>query len=238
MPSKPPSDVVHRQEALETYLDQMFEREGLTFETWAAMFGQGFYQNRNELILDLIRPLAPVRVFEFACAGGFLAQLLLSELPTIEAYTCSNFSPRMIEYTRRQLAEHRKCEVKLIDADVTRSDDMTRAALSPYDVFITTSFEHIQFDRELIARLPPATHFVFSVTGFDDPEHFRVFSSEEEVRTRYSDVLHIRHLTHNQEANKFVVLARTHDREGISNGLSARWRGLVGGLRTRLGFDR
>jgi hypothetical protein len=238
MPSKPPSDVVHRQEALETYLDQMFEREGLTFETWAAMFGQGFYQNRNELILDLIRPLAPVRVFEFACAGGFLAQLLLSELPTIEAYTCSNFSPRMIEYTRRQLAEHRKCEVKLIDADVTRSDDMNRAALSPYDVFITTSFEHIQFDRELIARLPPATHFVFSVTGFDDPEHFRVFSSEEEVRTRYSDVLHIRHITHNQEANKFVVLARTHNREGISNGLSARWRGVVRGLRTRLGFDR
>src|SRR5262245_23141257 len=109
--TKDPKDVIHTAEALEAYLDEMFRAEGITFDQWIAMFGQGLYRSRNEQILALLRPLKPRRILEFACAGGFLAELLLERITTIEKYVCSNFSTRMLDYTRDQLRRQSKCVV-------------------------------------------------------------------------------------------------------------------------------
>ena len=161
--TKDPQHVIHTLDALEAYLDEMCLAEGITFDQWFAMFGQGLYTDRNEQILSLLLPLKPRRIFEFACAGGFLAQLLLERISTIEEYVCSNFSTRMLDYTRNQLRQYSKCSVQRVDADVRRSEEMTGRRISGTDTFITTSFEHIQFDRELIAQLPVGATFVFSV---------------------------------------------------------------------------
>lgn len=199
--------VVHESERLEDYVRQMFETEGITFEQWIVRFGAGFYLKRNQVLIDILRPLRPRRVLEFACAGGFLADLLLTNLDTIEHYACTNFSPQMIAYCQAQLARFPQCEVSTMDADVTRSTEMTPAQLAKYDTIVTTSFEHIQFDRELIAIIPAGCTFAFSVASFDDPEHFRHFTDETEIRERYSNVLDIASITA-VDGYKFVVLSR------------------------------
>jgi hypothetical protein len=75
---------------------------------------------------------------------------------------------------------------------------------------LTTSFEHIEYDRELIKRFPENRHFVFGVAGFDDPEHFRVFYGPEEIKDRYGDLLSIVSIAVlGEQDQKFVVLSRT-----------------------------
>jgi hypothetical protein len=145
---------------LEQYLDQYLKTAGLTFEEWAQTFGKGSYRDRNMIILDLAAALRPRNVLEFACAGPFLARLLVDNIPSIGRYTCSNFSPRMIEFAATQLADRPRCSVTVIDADVKRSHDMHRHHLQAYDTFITTSLEHIKFDREPVSELPLGSAFV------------------------------------------------------------------------------
>ena len=176
------------------------------------MFGGGLYRSRNREILSLISPLRPRRVFEFACAAGFLAEMLLDHVDSIEEYVCSNFSQRMLDYTTKQLEDRAKCRVLRVDADVVRSGDMRQLRVAAYDTFITTSFEHIRFDRELIEELPVGSNFVFSVALFDDPEHFRVFENEDQLRSRYGDLLAITAVRLNQQSNKAVVAATVRDR--------------------------
>jgi hypothetical protein len=205
--TKDATRVVHEREQLEEYVQQMTDSEGITFEEWIGQFGGGFYLKRNYVFLDIMRPLRPRRVFEFACAGAYLADLLLANVDSIELYTCSNFSPQMIAYCKEQLARYPQCEVALVDADVRRSSDITSVRLADYDVILTTSLEHIQFDRELIELLPPGCTFVFSVATFDDPEHFRHFTDEEGIRNRYAQILDIISIT-SVEGYKFVVHSR------------------------------
>ncbi len=81
-------------------------------------------------------------------------------------------------------------------------------ALQSYDTFVTTSFEHIQHDRDLISALPPAATFVFSVACFDDPEHFRVFRRPQQLRARYDDLLEIESIWINPQRSKMVAATR------------------------------
>lgn len=208
MISKDPVDVIHEADALEAYLDGIFEAENLTFEGWVGKFGEGFYRDRNELIVQLATPLRPRKVLEFACAGGFLAKTLLERVSSIEMYLCSNFSARMVDYCQRQLEGDPRCVVELLDADVTRGSDFTRERLSAYDLFLTTSFEHIQFDRRFIESLPREAAFIFSVAGFDDPEHFRVFESGDEIRRRYDDLLHFIDVRSTADSTKWIAATR------------------------------
>jgi hypothetical protein len=146
-------------------------------------------------------------VLEFACAGPFLARLLVDNIQSIEKYTCSNFSRRMVEFSAAKLADKPRCAAALIDADVKRSSDMHHDHLQEYDMFITTSFEHIQFDRELVAQLPIGAAFVFSVARFDDPEHFRIYETLADVQSRYADLLRIVEARETRDGHKLVVAA-------------------------------
>lgn len=205
---KSSEQVIGDPDRLERYLDDFLRDSGQTFDGWVERFGQGFYTARNQAILDLLRPLNPKRIFEFACAGGFLAKLLLDEIPGIERYECSNFSRRMVEYCSRQLSNYPHCDTSFVNADLGCSADMRHKRLGEYDVFLTTSFEHIEHDIELIKALPPGRIFLFGVAGFDDPEHYRYFTSDKEVRDRYAEHLSILHVE-KLPRRKFVVLART-----------------------------
>jgi glycosyltransferase involved in cell wall biosynthesis len=208
---KDPEQVIHSVAALEQYLDHYLETTGLTFEQWVHTFGQGSYRDRNMMILEIMTRLRPRHVLEFACAGPFLARLLVAGIPGIERYTCSNFSPRMVELSAGLLADQARCDVALIDADVTRSPDMRRPRLQEYDTFITTSLEHIQFDRELVEELPIGSTFVFCVARFDDPEHFRIYETLADVQSRYADLLRIVDARQMPDGQKLVVAAFRHD---------------------------
>jgi hypothetical protein len=220
--SKTSKDVVHQAGQLERYLQQFLDREGITFEQWMMRFGEGSYLQRNEVILRMLRPFDPRKIFEFACAGGFLAKLLLDNIDTVEQYTCSNFSIQVLEYSAKQLCQYPKCSVKIVDADVKRADHIERENVNQYDTIVTTSFEHIQYDRELIEMFPSDCIFVFSVAGFDDPEHFRHFESEEQIRGRYADVLKIISIERVGADSRFVVIGRVRVRK--SKGVTLIWR--------------
>ena len=133
MIEKDPRQVIHSVAALEEYLDGYLRTAGLTFEEWARRFGQGLYRDRNMVILDLAVGLRPRNVLEFACAGPFLARLLVDNIPSIERYVCSNFSPRMVQFCMAQLADQLRCSVVMLDADIKRSDDMRGPRLQEYD---------------------------------------------------------------------------------------------------------
>lgn len=209
---KPLSMVIHDVGSLERHLDEYFRQNNLTFEGWLERFGAEPYLSRNRAILRLLTSLRPRKIFEFACAGGFLARLLLENLPSIERYTCSNFSARIIEQCERQLDAYESCDVVLFDANKIASGDTGDIKIETYDTFLTTSFEHIQHDRELIKRLPSNRHFVFCVAGFDDPEHFRIFSNPAEIRQRYKHLLSIERIEILGDTfKKFVTLSRTYD---------------------------
>lgn len=208
MDEKTSEQVIGDPDRLERYLDDFLRDSGQTFDSWVERFGQGFYCARNQAVLDLLRPLNPKRIFEFACAGGFLAKLLLDEISGIERYECSNFSHRMVEYCRRQLNDYPNCDTSFVNADLGSSADMRDKRLGEYDVFLTTSFEHIEHDIELIKALPPGRIFLFGVAGFDDPEHYRYFTGEKEVLDRYAKHLSILRVE-KLPRRKFVVLTRT-----------------------------
>lgn len=206
-----PREVIHEVAALEKYLDRYLQTARLTFEEWAQTFSEGSYRDRNLIILDLAASFRPRNVLEFACAGPFLARLLLDNIQSIEKYTCSNFSRRMVEFSAAQLADQPRCVVALIDADVKRSSDMHREHLQGYDMFMTTSLEHIQADRELVGQLPIGAVFVFSVARFDDPEHFRIYETLEDVQSRYVDLLQIVEARETRDGHKLVVAAIRQD---------------------------
>src|SRR5258705_5961964 len=191
MKTEQPRNVIHEVDVLENYLDDYLKTAGLTFDQWIETFGGGFYLARNNVILQLLAPLRPKRIFEFACAGGFLAKLLLENIDTIQQYVCSNFSDRVVDYCKHQLVSFSNSSVKLVDANIERSKDIDNEYLEQYDTILTTSLEHIEHDRTLIERFPKNCNFVFCVAGFDDPEHFRVFTTPEEIRNRYDDLLSI-----------------------------------------------
>jgi len=208
--STPSPGVIGELEPLEQYLDDHLRSAGLTFDEWMGTFGQGHYQERNQTILRFLKPHQPRRIFEFACAGGFLARLLLDHVPSIERYTCTNFSPRVVAFCEKQLLHFRQCDVGRINADVMSSSDIANLRLADYDTFLTTSFEHIEHDLKLIARLPPHRCFVFGVAGFDDPEHYRVFNSAAEIRERYEKVLTVGDIEElGQEIRKYVTITWT-----------------------------
>src|SRR5689334_12732450 len=169
MDSEPTRTVIHEVAALERYLNEYLESTGLTFEQWIETFGRGFYAARNQTIVELLKSTRPKRIFEFACAAGFLAKSILENIDGIEEYVCSNFSDRVVAYCERQLAPFSNCRVKLIDANIARSKDIENEGLEQYDTILTTSFEHIELDRALIERFPKNSYFIFCVAGFDDP---------------------------------------------------------------------
>jgi hypothetical protein len=201
-------DVIHEAPALADYMRRFLEAEGLTYDEWIRRFGRGLYLKRNQIILRMLRPLRPRRVFEFASAGGFLCKLLVEGLDSIEQYTCTNFETQVVDYCRRQLRNHLQCTVKTIDANVFRTTDIDHEGLHQYDAIVTTSLEHIEHDRELIAKFPAGCSFVFSVAGFDDPEHFRVFDTVDQISERYRDLLRIREVESVAAGKKLVVLSR------------------------------
>lgn len=201
-------DVIHEAPALADYMRRFLAAEGVTYDEWMLRFGRGRYLQRNKIILRMLRPLRPRRVFEFASAGGFLCKLLVGGLDSIEHYTCTNFETRLVDYCRRQLRDCPQCTVKTIDANVFRATDIDDEGLHQYDAIVTTSLEHIEHDRELIAKFPAGCTFVFSVTGFDDPEHFRTFDNGGQIRKRYRDLLRIREVDGVADGTKLVVLSR------------------------------
>jgi hypothetical protein len=212
-------DILNSGQRSNELRNELSSEEYDVFVNEQQFLSQGFYKERNEALLTMIKPYMPRNVFEFACAGPFLAKLLLSNLGCIEKYTCSNISVPMVQYCTNYLANESRCRVGFIDAEVKRSTAMHRQNIKEYDTFITTSLEHIQFDCEMIKELPIGAKFIFSVPSFDDPGHFRYFININEVLKRYNKLLDILGFWTSLDRNKMIVMSVRKDQKDKISGL-------------------
>lgn len=91
-----------------------------------------------------------------------------------------------------------------------------------FDMIITISFEHFGRDLEMITKVfAPGCWFLFGVAGFADRQHFRHFTSEQEIRQRYDpvlDIVHIKPFMRRGEPTprKFAVLGRVKEKTAAS----------------------
>jgi hypothetical protein len=183
--------VVHDIISYEEFILNACKRKNLPPSEFLKRYGSRHYQERNQIIVDLLKKQNVKTIFEFACSMGYLADKILSNIPNIEKYTCTNFSPLILEFVSNQLKCYKNAELKLVDVDVTRSDTLKNEKLSEYDCILTTSFEHIQYDFELLNVLPKNKYFLFVVPTLICPEHFRTFDSPDEIKERYQKHLNI-----------------------------------------------
>jgi len=164
-----------------------------SLDAYFSVFGKGGFEIRNKKIMEMVKAENPETVFEFASAFGFLALTILNGVP-LKKYTCTNYSKVSLYCMEKQLRGIDNCEILKVNADIGQSDDMKKIKFKDYDVIITTSFEHIEHDIELIKLLPKGSVFIFCVPNISAPDHFRYFNTEQEIRSRYSDSLEIKEL--------------------------------------------
>lgn len=61
-----------------------------------------------------------------------------------------------------------------------------------------TSFEfleHVSFDLEILSSLPKDSEIIFSVPNFDSPGHVRYFNTDNDIITRYNQILELKKIT-------------------------------------------
>ena len=148
-------------------------------------YSKGPYAARDKLLADMLRPHNPVRVIEVCGAEGYLAKLLVDSCPTIQRYLLSDFSAYAIE--RMKPLASPKLEVRRIDVD----KEYGTIDFYPFDTFICTALEHVQFDRELLSALEEGTTVALSLPTTNAVEHIRFYPTFHDVETRYSGILKI-----------------------------------------------
>lgn len=183
-------EVCHTKDLYESFVTDWIKKRNITLDQFFMRYNDIHYQDRNNFIVNIIKKLKHDSIFEFACSMEFLAKTLVTTIDGIQKYKCTNFSPMVVNRVKSELINFKNCSTDIVDANVTRCDDLKNQKLEDYDIILTTSFEHIEFDKELIQIIPKGKSFVFVVPSLDKcPEHFRMFNSEKDVIDRYKDLL-------------------------------------------------
>ena len=96
-------------------------------------------------------------------------------------------------FSTSSAGEDHPVAIEVFALDTRRLSDIEQLGyrLSVFDTFVTISFEHFQFDLEIVSSIPVGKWFVFSVPNFDHHEHFRFFKDENAIRERYERLLNI-----------------------------------------------
>jgi SAM-dependent methyltransferase len=119
------------------------------------------------VIADRVRHRA---VLEVGCGPGHLAALLADQ--GVRPYVGFDFSPAAIDLAKTQRPD---LDFRVADAFTT---DLFRTA--QYDTIICTEvLEHIERDRELIARWPSGIRCLCSVPDFPGKAHVRHFDTPD-----------------------------------------------------------
>ncbi len=152
------------------------------FAPWAGVWRQG---------LNWLLEQHPTCVVDLGCGPGHFTELLLRTARAdgpgsqLTRYTGYDFSPEALSKARQRVRDLR---FEFIQADL-KTCDFTKGN-PPDTAYVSFEFlEHIEPDREIIARIPSSAPFIFSVPSFHDPGHVRTFSSAQAVMERYADLL-------------------------------------------------
>ena len=150
-------------------------------------YSRGAYVQKDRVMVSMLKPYSPKRVFEPCCAEGGLARMMVESIPSIEEYVASDFVNFAVERMTESLADLPKIAVKLIDIDEEYAD----IDFQHFDLFLCTAFEHLSQDREILQALSPGTKVGLCVPNFGGKGHVRLFKSFEAIEGRYGDLIRI-----------------------------------------------
>lgn len=120
-------------------------------------------------------------VVDLGCGTGRFAELLRRS--GVTGYRGFDFAPAVIEEARRY--------VPSFEFDVADLREWEHGPEMPDECcyVILEVLEHLDDDRDLLARLQPGQPVVFSVPNFWSESHVRVFPTAEDAIDRYGDLL-------------------------------------------------
>lgn len=135
------------------------------------------------------------KIIDLGCGPGFFAKILSKRTEHSFDYIGYDFSRVAINRARKQSDPRFRFEL---------SDLQTNSFEKDMDVCVSLEFlEHIEFDLDIISKIPVKTRFLFSVPSFDDPGHVRWFVNLNTVIERYRNLLEFNSIT--EENQRFFV---------------------------------
>ncbi|WP_458232469.1 class I SAM-dependent methyltransferase [Roseateles sp. P5_E8] len=125
-------------------------------------------------------------ILEVGCGTGGFAHLW-AERGNGGQYRGFDFSPIAVARAKGRLGEGERGDRFWVgDARLQQQYE------GDFDAVICTEvLEHIEADREVVGLWPKGVGCVCSVPNFEAENHVRVFTSEQQVRDRYGDLIEI-----------------------------------------------
>lgn len=130
-------------------------------------------------IIKIIEESGSSSVMDIGCGPGQFAEFFVANLPECR-YTGVDFSKVAIKAARVRCPAAAFIQMDLMKSDIPADHDA---------IICAEVLEHIEFDLDLISRLPSNKFFVGTVPNFDSFGHVRYFENEKEVRDRYRNSL-------------------------------------------------
>lgn len=147
-------------------------------------YKQSFYYPSWKKAMSYLSTLKrDISILEIGCGSGQFANMLFDNGFT--NYIGFDYAEEGVALAKKNNPDY---------ADQFFSGDAFQTELMEKDCGLVICFEvleHIQNDLALLQRIRSGTRILLSVPNFDDPYHVRYFGSENEVRARYGNVIHI-----------------------------------------------
>lgn len=180
----------------------------MRFPAHLQRYTEGTYAARNRIVADWVLATGPRRIVEAAGAVPQLAEYVLAEQMAKVLDYCWIEQDQWAIACAVEIMKGHPC-FRAIDGDLDRH---TFPSLSLCDVFVSHSLEHIDRDREVLARLVPDTHVFVTCPQFLDSggNHKRYFLTELDIRDRYGDLLAFHEVREMPESRKFLVRAQRY----------------------------
>lgn len=122
------------------------------------------------------------KLLEVGCGSGGFAHYLFET--TAMDYQGFDFSGVAIDYAKMRTG---RSDVFYI-GDATHKESYLR----DYDTIVCTEvLEHVEQDLDIISMWKPDTYCICSVPNFDSEYHVRHFKNENDVISRYGDIIQI-----------------------------------------------
>lgn len=166
------------------YYDRLFSEEGYHQEAHNLRWYPVWKSSADEIV----RWGSP-KIVDLGCGPGHLAEIINRTNGYPFLYIGYDFSRVAIDIARAKVISDR-FDFRL--ADLSSHDFNESVGEARRVTYVSTEFlEHVEFDLEVIERIPSENPLLFSLPRFDDPGHVRFFTDEQSIRQRYGGLLNI-----------------------------------------------
>ena len=169
-----------------------------------GLYGRWLYQERNVIVAEIVKEIAPHHIFEFAGSGGFLAKEILS-IYQPESYTHTDIHPEAVKIAKKTLADYPDV--------VIENYDINKGIKFYSDLYLTVNFEHIRDDLYAVSTMPKNSLFVFCISNFYSYNHYNpMVGGIPQLRHRFEHLLDIERVEtfnwDNKSREKYIVVSK------------------------------